>query len=148
MYLFYTASLNENIEQIVESARFGWQHTPYLKVKLDNDIEKTVKILSRLYEEFAKKKEDKWFSEAKWSIDANSAWDTNTYRKFFEEVTKGRLKLIKPLLYMVEQPFPLQFQLKCSAQELDEWKSISNCFIQEGIHVFGDESVSTSQTVS
>ena len=41
----FTAALNEDIEKIVESSKYGFKYTPYLKIKLDNDLEKGVKII-------------------------------------------------------------------------------------------------------
>ncbi len=36
---FYTAALNADIAAVLESADFGWLHTPHLKIKVNNDVE-------------------------------------------------------------------------------------------------------------
>lgn len=37
---FYTAALQSEISQILDSVSFGRKYTPYLKIKLDSDIKR------------------------------------------------------------------------------------------------------------
>jgi L-alanine-DL-glutamate epimerase-like enolase superfamily enzyme len=46
---FYTVGLDE-LPQMIESAHFGLKHTPYLKIKLNRDIDRCVAALKALKE--------------------------------------------------------------------------------------------------
>lgn len=45
---FYTAALNDSIEAMVESASFGRQFTPHLKIKLDGNVSRCESVLKAL----------------------------------------------------------------------------------------------------
>lgn len=45
---FYTVAMTDDMEELKSSARFGLQHTPFLKIKLDSHFEKAAAILKVL----------------------------------------------------------------------------------------------------
>ena len=47
-FAFYTAALNEDVNEIVKTARFGLEKTRHLKIKLDSDIDKGIHIFKNL----------------------------------------------------------------------------------------------------
>jgi L-alanine-DL-glutamate epimerase-like enolase superfamily enzyme len=115
---FYTAALNDVVSKIVDSARFGTQYTPLLKIKLDGNVARSRTILAALYafeEQEAKEEKKKTGNAAAaaasaadaaaapcWSIDANAAWTPR--------IAMDHLQLLeqyKTRVFMVEQPFPL-----------------------------------------
>jgi len=49
---FYTVALNENMTQSIESLRFGMNYTPFIKVKLDGNLTRSITILTTLFAEF------------------------------------------------------------------------------------------------
>jgi len=136
---FYTAALNENIDMIIDATLFGLQFTPFLKIKLNNDLQLGQKILDRLYSLYQNHTPPLNF---KWSIDANAAWTPTIALQFLETLVPKYGNHI----YMLEQPFSVDFT-KRPQQEKDEWKKVKHAYADKGILVFGDESVSTAVDV-
>jgi len=136
---FYTAALNENIDMIIDATLFGLQFTPFLKIKLNNDLQLGQKILDRLYLLYQSHTPPLNF---KWSIDANAAWTPTIAFQFLETLVPKYGNHI----YMLEQPFSVDFA-KRPQQEKDEWKKVKHAYADKGILVFGDESVSTAVDV-
>eukprot|EP01027_Heterolobosea_sp_BB2_P009010 GEZU01013345.1.p1 GENE.GEZU01013345.1~~GEZU01013345.1.p1 ORF type:complete len:346 (-),score=86.29 GEZU01013345.1:19-981(-) len=143
-FSFYTAALNEDIAQIVDSARFGLCHTPYLKIKLDGDVEKGTRIMDRLHEVYASQTA---LPPYKWSIDANCAWTSEIALQYLEAI-KARPHIMKNL-YMIEQPFPVDFKYTVQGDETErqKWLKVKEAYEREGMLLFADESVSTYKDV-
>ena len=92
--------MNPEIDQIVDTAKWGFQYTPYLKIKLDADVDKGFQILNKLKKQFEGND-----NKNKWSIDANSAWTPEISMKFLDFLNQ---EPFKSWVYMVEQPFPVE----------------------------------------
>jgi L-alanine-DL-glutamate epimerase-like enolase superfamily enzyme len=136
---FYTASLNDDIAEIEKSLNFGLEFTDNIKIKLDHDVGKGLHIVQRLYEFYKKTREH----NAYWSIDANSAWTPQISLEFLHRI-KQQIPEFLPMLYMVEQPFPVDFLQQSSSEE---WINVKQEYEKHNIFIFGDESVSTADHV-
>ncbi|EFC37677.1 chloromuconate cycloisomerase [Naegleria gruberi] len=141
-FAFYTAALNEDIGEIVKTARFGLEKTRHLKMKLDSDIEKGILILKNLIETYEK---DYIHENSKphWSIDANSAWTPETSLEFLQQL-KEKLPNFLPYFYMLEQPFPILVE----SSESSKWEQVKQAYENEGILIFADESVNTFENIA
>lgn len=143
---FYTAAMNPEIDEIVKAAIFGYKHTENLKIKLNSDVELTRNILNRLNSAnglFVDSNDDKnSFSgvggtvRKNWSIDANCSWTPEICKQMLSEV----LHKYKDRIYMVEQPFPVDF-LQMGAETLESWKNVKQEYNKHGILFFADESM-------
>lgn len=118
---FYTASLKPSVDEVMVDVKFGAQHTPLLKIKLNDDVAFSKELLSRIDEfhsEMEKKRSDQGTDKGtkdadgsessqecyfKWVIDANAAWSPSTAIAMLEEC----LVHYSHRIFMVEQPFPL-----------------------------------------
>ena len=141
---FYTAALNDDINEMVASAQFGLQFTPCLKIKLDGDVEKSRRILDRCAADAL---------GLVWSIDANSAWDV--------DVAMAHLPVIRHAaevhgVYMVEQPFPLSYRPGVDHYLDAQWAAFrkelnsieNNAKLGGGrVLLYADESISNSLDV-
>lgn len=120
---FYTAALNDDVAQIVAATRFGLASTPLLKIKLDADVGRARAILAALtacYDEAVPRRGaaaaaplvpgDAGARSGVWSVDANAAWSADVARAYLDV-----LRPYGPLIYMVEQPFPL-FRARAAAE--------------------------------
>jgi len=133
---FYTASLQNEISKILQIALNARNYTPYLKIKLDENIEKGSTILNELYKALNTFEIDK-----KWALDANAAWSS--------EVAMQYLRVISPYkecIYMLEQPFPLEFT-EFAENEKQKWRQVKKAYEQLGIYIYADESVSTENDI-
>ena len=72
---YYTAGLNKDIAIMADSAKFGLQFTPFLKIKLNGDFELGKAVLRAL-------KTSAPPSPGHWSIDANSDWTPDVALQF------------------------------------------------------------------
>eukprot|EP01114_Cavostelium_apophysatum_P000945 TRINITY_DN1081_c0_g2_i3.p1 TRINITY_DN1081_c0_g2~~TRINITY_DN1081_c0_g2_i3.p1 ORF type:complete len:295 (+),score=55.87 TRINITY_DN1081_c0_g2_i3:43-927(+) len=93
---FYTAGIFPDVAQVIETAQFGRQSTPFLKIKLDGNITNGKNVLETLQRTF--ERED---LRKKWSIDANTAWTPEIALQFAEQVFSPELQ---QKIFMVEQP--------------------------------------------
>jgi L-alanine-DL-glutamate epimerase-like enolase superfamily enzyme len=140
---FYTAGLNEDISEMEKTLRFGMQYTDNIKIKLDHDVDKGVLICKRLHDTFKQTRTH----NAHWSIDANAAWTPEISLEFLHKI-KEQIPEFLPMLYMVEQPFPVELLYVTEDQQTAEkWINVKNEYEKAKIYIFGDESVSTAQHV-
>jgi len=138
---FFTASLNPDIEQIVSTSKDGRKFTPFLKIKLDSDVKKGLNILKRLFIEFQS------FSPIKqWSLDANSAWNPEITLEYLSLIEKEEFK---EYIYMLEQPFPVEFgkTKEISKEDSLKWMEVKNACEKLGIYIYADESISTYEDI-
>eukprot|EP00762_Andalucia_godoyi_P001473 ANDGO_00309.mRNA.1 Enolase superfamily member DDB_G0284701 len=122
---FYTAALMQNLDDMVESTRFGLEYTPFIKIKVDDNAEWTAKVLEKLSN-----------LGTEWSIDANAAWNPS--------ISMEMLEVLKPYaekIFMVEQPFPLHAVLG------PDWKAVKDAYNGAGMLIYADESISTFEDV-
>lgn len=164
---YYTIGMNEDENEMLASANFGLAHTPFLKLKMDKNVEHWRGWLPKLYDycQTVSLKKDKanWpilapinlgygspgskiASHAPtplpfiWSIDANADWTP--------EVARQMLPVLMPykqIISMVEQPFPSHID---DANEREQWKQIKMEYAVHGFSIYADESVSTSDDVA
>lgn len=134
---FYTIALNPDVQFMLQQARSSLSFTPYLKIKLDSNIEQGQAILNGI-----KKIIEEEFTEYptwKLCIDANGAWNP--------EGCIEMLKVLKPLsdhIYMLEQPFPTTLLKEPSEAGTQAWKVVKAAYENAGIPIFADESMSTA----
>eukprot|EP00698_Gefionella_okellyi_P008728 TRINITY_DN2179_c0_g1_i2.p1 TRINITY_DN2179_c0_g1~~TRINITY_DN2179_c0_g1_i2.p1 ORF type:complete len:228 (+),score=63.29 TRINITY_DN2179_c0_g1_i2:785-1468(+) len=115
-----------------DAARFSLKYSRWLKIKLDNDVEKTAKILARLLTVCQEHCGD----EFQWSVDANTAWPSATFTQMLHV-----LEPYQKYIYMIEQPFPLGFPDIYDETELAKWVALKDECAKRGMLVFADESV-------
>ena len=130
---FYTAAINENIDLIVKAAKFGAQHTPHLKIKLNHSIDLAKTILHRINEALPASEGE---GCSLWSLDANCAWTPEISTTMCKEV----LYMYKDRIFMVEQPFPVGFNADVNNEK---WVAAKKCFNGLGLKIFADESMRT-----
>ena len=138
---FYTAALNPDIDEIVKAAAFGRGHTKNLKIKLNQDVEMTRKILHRL-DSATELRGSEQDTQRNWSIDANCSWTPKTCEQMLNEV----LIKYKDRIYMVEQPFPVDF-LEQDLETQRLWASVKEMYNTQGIKIFADESMRNAEDV-
>ena len=139
---FYTAALNPDIDEIVKAAIFGSKHTQNLKIKLNSNIEVAKKILDRLNSAKELQHGINNIMLRNWSIDANCSWTPKICKQMLSEV----LTKYKNRIYMVEQPFPVNF-LQMDQETLKSWKDIKKKYNENGILIFADESMRNAADV-
>lgn len=143
---FYTASLNDDIAITLESASFGKEITPHLKIKLNNNPEQTQNILATLHESENKNEKDDERPAVKWCVDANCAWTPT--------LAIEMLAILKPYVHkimMVEQPFPVETTLAnggTTQNVLNEWINVKKQFNAAGFPIFADESMRVATDIS
>ncbi|KAJ3431097.1 enolase superfamily member [Anaeramoeba flamelloides] len=140
---FYTIGINTNTESILTSLKFGLKFTCNLKLKASKDLDllfKTFEIIENYQKENQKNESDK--INGIWSIDANADWTPEISLQFLDRLDER----LKKKIYMVEQPFPLQIDT-IEKSEIEEWKVVKSKYLESGIRIYADESVSTVDSV-
>lgn len=143
---YYTIGINSDLNEMKESAKFGIQHTPYLKLKMDKNVafwESWLPQLHKYCAELTKGRGEAAELNGRktafvWSVDANADWSP--------EVAKAMLPVLEPykdIISMVEQPFAAHL----SATEHESWKEIKTLYNSHGFVIYADESVSTSADI-
>lgn len=152
---FYTAGLNERVEEMKESAAFGLAYTPAIKIKLNDDVPRCMSILS----EFARAAVGRT-----WSLDANASWTADVALQYAERLRVlydaaavsgvGSQAPAPPPLYMVEQPFAVEYTPGADESEDAKWRAF-----RDALHVirdatslttsrlYADESIATAEDV-
>ncbi|ELR18627.1 racemase, putative [Acanthamoeba castellanii str. Neff] len=144
---FYTIALNPDVQFMLQQARSSLSFTPYLKIKLDSNIEQgteplcTYRVLLAILNGIKKIIEEEFTEYPTWKlcIDANGAWNP--------EGCIEMLKVLKPLsdhIYMLEQPFPTTLLKEPSEAGTQAWKVVKAAYENAGIPIFADESMSTA----
>lgn len=163
---YYTVGMNADENEMRASANFGLAHTPYLKLKVDRNVEYWRSWLPKLHAYCSEIQNTKdkllwpvlapsnlgYASPSQkhaaqqstpipfvWSIDANSDWDPETARQFLPVLLPYR-----NIISMVEQPFPVDVS---DEKVKEQWKAIKSEYGVHGFAVFADESVSTAADV-
>jgi L-alanine-DL-glutamate epimerase-like enolase superfamily enzyme len=141
---FYTSGLNDDISEMEKSTEFGLQYTDNIKIKVDQNVQKCVTIVQRLHDVYKKSRQ----FHSKWAIDANSAWTPDVALRFLRQV-KELVPEFLPMLYMIEQPFPVELLLQTSPEDTlgQQWIEVKKEYERTNIYIFGDESVSTVEQV-
>jgi len=137
-FSFYTAALNEDISEIVKTAKFGLEKTKHLKIKLDGNVEKGILILKNLYDTY--ERDFKLGVTPLWSIDANAAWTPEISLQFLATL-KEQIPQFLPYFFMLEQPFPI------TVDNAEDWIKVKQCYEKENILIFADESVNTFDNI-
>lgn len=103
---YFTAALNDDILLMVAAAQSGLEHTPLLKIKLDANLDRGLIILDTLYAHWLKSSlaSTTPLPLVKWTLDANSAWTPALALRYLAAL---KSKPYFPIIFMVEQPFPL-----------------------------------------
>jgi L-alanine-DL-glutamate epimerase-like enolase superfamily enzyme len=135
---FYTAAMHESIDETISSATLGLKYTSAIKIKASADIKSAIATLKLLCKSCGMSKANKNVI----SIDANAAWTPKNALEFFDQISVPENKDIKDMIYMIEQPFPVEI-----ANIEKEWEAVKNKYNGIGILVYADESVSTSSDV-
>ena len=138
---FYTAALNPDIDEIVKASIFGRGHTENLKIKLNQNVEVTKTILGRLASA-TKLRGSEQNTRRNWSIDANCSWTP----KICEQMLSDVLVNYKDQIYMVEQPFPVDF-LEQDLETRRLWADVKEMYNAHGIKIFADESMRSAEDV-
>jgi len=145
---FYTAALNDNIQEMEASCRAGLEYTPCIKIKLDADVQKSTTILLHFAEQRL---------GSVWSLDANAAWDIDGAERHIP-LLRRVVSELGQCVYMVEQPFPLSY-VPGEDRALDErWQAFRKDLhtIQNpegsrhhggGILLYADESISNEDDI-
>ncbi|EGG24276.1 mandelate racemase/muconate lactonizing enzyme domain-containing protein [Cavenderia fasciculata] len=139
---YYTVSLCPTMKEILDCSDFGAKYTSFIKIKLDDDVEKGIHIIKSVLEHLEKQSKP----VTKISVDANSSWSPASAIKYLEY-----LKTIKHLISMVEQPFPvetLKVKTKDTPRIIGEWKQIKELYFEQGLPLFADESICTHEDVA
>ncbi|KAJ6242187.1 enolase superfamily member [Anaeramoeba flamelloides] len=141
---FYTIGINTNSESILTSLKFGLKFTCNLKLKASKDLDllfKTFEIIED-YQKENQKNEIVDKINGIWSIDANADWTPEISLQFLDRLDER----LKKKIYMVEQPFPLQIET-LEKSEIEAWKVVKSKYLEAGIRIYADESVSTVDSV-
>lgn len=133
---FYTVSLDPSIDTMLQDAKFGMQHTPHLKIKLNKNIELCIPIMHQI-KEYMDSIERKY----QLMVDANSDWTPEIALAYLPTFTK-----MKDVLTIVEQPFPWNIAT-LATEEINKWVDVKEKYMAEGLKIYADESVSTSKDV-
>ena len=137
---FYTVSIAPD-EEMIQCLNLGLKYTNYIKIKLNNDIEKakhTLNLLDTKCKEFELNKNIKII----WSIDLNSDFQNPID---CEKLINDVLINYKERIYMIEQPFPIKFDdIK---KNFEGWKDVKNLSEKNNILIYADESASTLESI-
>jgi len=158
---FYTAALNDDVEEMVRSAAFGAQHTPHLKVKLDGNATRCATILDALANWSSssggsgggsvqrEQGQEGGCTDGKdwWSLDANCAWSAPLVTALCQDVLPMHQHRIK----MIEQPFPVDLVFQAAENGpgqdvlagMQQWAQSKEAINGLGIDVYADESMRT-----
>lgn len=85
-----------------------------------------------------------------WSIDANSAWTPEISLQYLDMLKSDFANLLDAkILYMIEQPFPVTIAAQVAENPSlhDAWLQVKQAYEKHGVLVYGDESISTSETI-
>ena len=137
---FYTVGI-PNDDEMIQSLNLGLKYTHHIKIKLNHDIEKSKHILNLLDTNCKKYENDKKI-KCIWSIDLNSDFsDPELCLKLIKEVLLG----YKERIYMIEQPFPMNFNdIK---EKINDWENIKILSEKNNLLIYADESISTVDTI-
>lgn len=112
---FYTAALNDDVDAMVQSARWGLLFTPCLKVKLDASVARAKAVLSALTVARACARHGMVSTAATaashlWCVDANTSWTPTVALEFVDLIGSWPASVCDDVeldasMYMVEQPF-------------------------------------------
>lgn len=146
---FYTVAMNEDRREMVASAMFGLQHTPFLKIKLGPCLQSNIQVLKTLYEEMEARGHR--VANRSWSIDANACLDPEKALLLLEMMPAHVLLA----LFMIEQPFPHDLtrgrREAGSSSDLDgdlaRWARVKGEWERRGVLVFADESVRFAEDI-
>jgi L-alanine-DL-glutamate epimerase-like enolase superfamily enzyme len=149
---FYTASLNDDVKITLESAKFGKQSTPHLKIKLNGNVDQSRQILAALdawcsseQREQKQKQTNEIAPPARWCVDANCAWTPSLALEMLEILT-----LYKHHIVMIEQPFPVELTLEGGGtkEEHKAWSKVKQKYNDAGFPIFADESMRVAGDIS
>jgi L-alanine-DL-glutamate epimerase-like enolase superfamily enzyme len=128
------------MDEMIEAGRFGLEYTPCIKIKLDSDTAKGRRIVTRLSREGVGNV---------WSIDANSAWPIETAEAYLPVLTDVVVAAANdaPTLYMVEQPFAVEYSPGEHVDLDDRWIRFRSDLNRLGVRLYADESISTVDDV-
>ena len=127
-----------SVEEMLENARYGLQFTPYLKIKLDDDLQKSIRILEAFHAQSLGKQV---------SLDANSSWGPDVTLAFLAYLAQKEESFRRYVL-MVEQPFDISYVPGTDAELDAKWQSVRQQFVALGVDLYGDESVSDATDVA
>ncbi|KAL0482323.1 enolase [Acrasis kona] len=141
---FYTSALNSDISEMENSTRLGLKYTDCIKIKLNENVDNGIQIIKRLYHVYKQSRNYNSY----WSVDANASWTPSSCLDFLFRL-KSELPEFLPMLYMIEQPFPVDIVMssQISNDILQSWSHVKDVYESEGILIFADESISTSAQV-
>ena len=143
---FYTASLNDDVKITLESATFGKQSTPNLKIKLNENVDQSRQILAALKSWCSSEQEQNQNAIVpKWCVDANCAWTPSLALEMLKILT-----LYTEYIVMVEQPFPVELTLAGGGtkKEHDAWSKVKQKYNEAGFPIFADESMRIASDIS
>lgn len=141
LYTFYTVGINED-DEMKKSLEFGLEYTRHIKIKLNKDFKKSEHSLKLLDDECTRHDND-YGTRIVWSIDLNSDFEDPLE---CIEFTKQIILNYKERIYMIEQPFPINFEEKIKPR-LDDWKAFKKLCEDNNILVYADESVTNVSSV-
>jgi len=136
---FYTVAINSDIDAVLSVIhKEACSSTRFFKIKINHDVPFIAKLLNSLAEAFPP-----IHGIRDWVLDANAAWSTSIAIEFVAVIAP-----YKDRIYMLEQPFPVEFLSDNLDENLDEWKRLKDLYSRDlGILWFADESVSTSADI-
>lgn len=140
--------VDQDPAETLVSAELGHQFTPYLKIKLNANIEHARVTLDLLDQQQYRqqhcqhKHAGSWQLPKTWSVDANAAWSPEISMAFLQLLTEYHERI-----YMVEQPFPVDISSCTDAAVLGAWADVRRAYNEAGMLVYADESVHTEADV-
>ena len=141
---FYTAAMNSDISKTISVIKSeAADSTNFLKIKINDDYLFVSNLLRALNNDIPPTP-----GLRDWVLDANAAWTPSIAASFIDI-----LMPYKDRIYMLEQPFPVDFLKNTISTEYDkdylqQWIDIKNLYFERlGILLFADESVSTHEDV-
>ena len=139
---FYTAAMNSDIIKTISVIKSeAADSTNFLKIKINDDNVFISNVLRALDNDIPPTP-----GLRDWVLDANAAWTPLIATSFIDI-----LMPYKDRIYMLEQPFPVDFLKNTTEYDKDnlqQWINIKNLYFERlGILLFADESVSTHEDV-
>lgn len=131
---FYSLGMGPQ-EETMKNLEFAMKHTHFIKVKLNNDVDRAEKMFSLLDSVCSKVEGYKGV----WAADMNTGGSVEVAMQLLERV----FKKYKGKFYMLEQPFPLVVP----AEEMPRWKQVKEAYEKEGFLIYGDESISNEESI-
>ena len=142
---YYTVAMDDDVKAAVENARWGRQFTPYLKLKVDGNLQRAVGIFRALHDEGllqlvstgeSKNEGGDWSSSSSSSslssqaarrhvcVDANAAWTPQLAR---DALGPDALGPYLSCVAVLEQPFPVDLPWKRMKRGESEEESSAVC---------------------